>query len=54
MTVVSPSGKHIPYTERAEFVPEHTPTFTLDRQVAEARLLMGEAKWRALEAEWAE
>ena len=47
--------RFVPYTERhGEFVPEHTPTFTLDRHVAEARLLMGEAKWRELEAEWAE
>ncbi len=30
------------------------PTFTLERQVAEARRDMGEDRWNAADAEWAE
>jgi len=28
------------------------PTYTLDRQIAEARALMGEARWAELNKEW--
>lgn len=35
-----------------EPIAEHTPTFTLDRQVAKARREMGEAEWRRLCAEF--
>jgi hypothetical protein len=35
-----------------EYVPGHIPTFTLERQVNEARRLMGEARWLELQAEW--
>ena len=28
------------------------PTYTLDRQIAEARREMGEEKWQRLNAEW--
>jgi hypothetical protein len=28
------------------------PTYTRDRQIAEARALMGEARWAELNAEW--
>ena len=31
---------------------ESTPTFTLDRQIAEARASMGEARWAELQKEW--
>ncbi len=31
---------------------EYDPTFTLDRQVAEARREIGEARWQQLNAEW--
>ncbi len=31
---------------------EHTPTFTLDRQIAEARERMGEERWQELQKEW--
>lgn len=30
----------------------HNPTFTLDRQIAEARAEMGEARWAELNKEW--
>lgn len=30
----------------------YMPTFTLDRQIAEARAEMGEARWAELNAEW--
>lgn len=33
-------------------VPEFMPTMTLDRQVAQARKDMGEARWAELNAEW--
>ena len=36
------------------FTPESQPTYTLERQVAEARSLMGDARWNALCAEWGE
>ncbi len=36
----------------AAFPRECEPTFTLERQVAEARKLMGEARWAQLNAEW--
>lgn len=32
----------------------HNPTFTLDRQIAEARAEMGEEKWQRLNQEWEE
>lgn len=32
----------------------HNPTFTLDRQIAEARASMGEARWAELNKEWEE
>lgn len=31
---------------------EHEPTHTLERQIAEARRDMGEAKWQELMKEW--
>ena len=31
-------------------IPE--PSFTLDRQIAEARERMGEAEWQRLQREW--
>lgn len=34
------------------FTPESQPTYTLERQVAEARTEMGDARWAALNAEW--
>ena len=37
---------------QAEHIPEATPTFTLDRFVAEARAEMGEARWAELNREW--
>lgn len=36
----------------AEPVAEWTPTYTLDRQIAEARERMGEERWQELNAEW--
>lgn len=33
-------------------VPEFMPDFSLDRQVAQARRDMGEARWAELNAEW--
>lgn len=41
--------------KRADYlepVPECTPTFTLERQIAAARKEMGEARWQQLTAEW--
>ena len=35
-----------------EFVPEHTPTYTLERQIAEARERMGEERWQEMQKEW--
>lgn len=35
-----------------EPIPEHTATFTLDRQIARARREMGEARWAELNADW--
>lgn len=35
-----------------EPVPECTPTYTLDRQIAEARAEMGEDEWARRNAEW--
>ena len=32
--------------------PESAPTFTLDRQIAQARRDMGEARWAELQKEW--
>lgn len=32
--------------------PEHTPTYTLDRQIAEARRRMGEDQWHRLYREF--
>jgi hypothetical protein len=32
--------------------PEHTPTFTLDRQIAAARDGMGKDRWQQLQKEW--
>ena len=34
------------------YAAEWTPTFTLDRQIAEARADMGEAEWLRLNAEF--
>ena len=31
---------------------EAEPTYSLDRQIAEARAFMGEARWAELNAEW--
>ena len=31
---------------------EHEPTHTLERQIAEARREMGEARWQELMKEW--
>ena len=31
---------------------ERAPTFTLDRQIEQARREMGEEKWRKLNSEW--
>lgn len=36
----------------AEHVPNWTPTYTLDRQIAEARARMGEERWKQLNEEW--
>lgn len=35
----------------AEIIPDWMPTFTLDRQVNEARATMGKARWTALQSE---
>lgn len=35
-----------------ETPPEHSPTFSLEKQVREARREMGEARWAQLQAEW--
>jgi len=32
--------------------PESTPTFKIDRVIAEARREMGEARWQELMKEW--
>ena len=32
--------------------PEHEPSYTLDRQIAEARESMGEARWQQVMREW--
>lgn len=38
---------------RASFAEqEATPTFTLDRQIEQARREMGEARWRKLNSDW--
>ena len=34
-----------------ELWPEHTPTYTLDKQVAAARKEMGEERWQELKRE---
>jgi len=34
--------------------PEWTPTFRIDRVIAEARREMGEARWQELMKEWAD
>lgn len=39
-------------TFQPEYVPPHTPTHTLDRQIAEARREMGPDRWAELNAEW--
>lgn len=31
---------------------EHEPTYTLERQIAQARREMGEERWNELEKEW--
>ena len=36
----------------AEPVQEWTPTYTLERQIAEARARMGEERWQELQEEW--
>lgn len=36
----------------AEFVPECTPTYTLDREIERAKAEMGPEKWARLNAEW--
>lgn len=48
-----------PDTTRCQRAVEHLgntpscmPTFTLDRQIAQARREMGEARWAQLDAEW--
>lgn len=53
-TATLPPAHHTAFARQIEatFVPECTPTYTLERQVAEARALMGEAKWQRLMAEW--
>ena len=33
-------------------VKEWSPTYTLDRQIAQARSRMGEARWAELSKEW--
>lgn len=33
-------------------VPEHAPTYTLDRDIIKARADMGTRRWNELEAEW--
>lgn len=35
-----------------EAVPDLSPSFTLERQIAEARKRMGEKRWAELNAEW--
>ena len=44
-----------PFNPRPAFTQVESyldPTFTLDRQIAEARRRMGEKRWRRLMAEW--
>lgn len=36
----------------AEPVKEWTPTYTLERQIAEARERMGEERWQEMQKEW--
>ena len=36
----------------ATFTPEYTPTYRLERQIAQARREMGEERWAQLQAEW--
>jgi hypothetical protein len=36
----------------AEPVKEWAPTYTLDKQIAEARKAMGEERWQQLNEEW--
>lgn len=34
------------------WVPEHTPSYTLDRHIAEAKRCMGPERWAELNREW--
>lgn len=45
---------HRAYADKiaATYVPEATPSFTLERHVRQAREQMGEARWTQLMAEW--
>lgn len=36
----------------AEPVAEWAPTYTLERQIAEARERMGEERWQEMQKEW--
>ena len=40
------------WSDNAPKARECEPTFTLDRQIAEARQEMGEDRWAELQAEW--
>lgn len=53
-TATLPPAHHTAFARQIEatFVPECEPTFTLERQVAQARRDMGEARWNQLQAEW--
>lgn len=43
---------HERLSDRADRIAEHAPTFTMDRQIAEARAEMGEEAWARLNADW--
>ena len=48
-------SRFVPFDQRhgpaVEFVPEYTPTFTLDSEIVRARREMGPARWAELCAE---
>ena len=44
---------YVPYKQRhGEYVPNWTPSFTLEQRIAEARKAMGEERWAQLNKEW--
>lgn len=52
MSVIAANRPKFPPIDQALDRQGHYPTYTLDRQIAEARRNMGEERWAELNKEW--